>query len=161
MIETDKHVLFWGGPFSNFHEAHFSLDGHEFSTSEQYFMWRKAMTFGDEQIAQEILEAETPKAAKKLGRKVKGYDEVVWAKVREEVMETACYAKFTSNEELKKLLLSYPGKEFVEASPYDKIWGIGLGEMEAAEKDEKEWPGQNLLGKVLGKVRERIKKEGA
>lgn len=75
MKETTKHVLFWGGPLSNFEEVHFSLEGYKFSSSEQYFMWKKAKTFGDEEIAEKILKAKTPKEAKKLGRKVRGYDE--------------------------------------------------------------------------------------
>lgn len=119
------------------------------------------MTFGDEETAALILAAETPKEAKKLGRKVKGYDDGIWAEKRESIMEEGCYRKYTSNPVLKKMLLSYPSKEFVEASPYDKIWGIGLGEEEAAGREEKEWPGQNLLGKVLGRVRDRIKREEA
>ena len=161
MTETETHVLFWGGPFSNFYEAPFQAEGHSFKTSEQYFMWKKAMTFGDEETAALILAAETPKEAKKLGRKVKGYDDGIWAEKRESIMEEGCYRKYTSNPALKKMLLSYPDKEFVEASPYDKIWGIGLGEEEAARREEKEWPGQNLLGKVLGRVRDRIKREEA
>lgn len=159
MKETTKHVLFWGGPLSNFEEVHFSLEEHEFSSSEQYFMWKKAKTFGDEEIAEKILKAKTPKEAKKLGREVRGYDEGTWNKIRTEVMEDACYAKFFSSPSLKKLLLSFPGKTFVEASPYDKIWGIGMREDDPNADNEKKWLGQNLLGQVLGRVRDRIKKE--
>lgn len=160
MKETNKHVLFWGGPFSNFEEVHFSLEGHDFFCVEQYFMWKKAVTFGDKEIAEKILRAETPREAKNLGRKVKGYDDEIWSKVRAEVMETGCYAKF-SQEPFRTLIMSYEGKTFVEASPYDKIWGIGLKEDNPDADDEEKWLGQNLLGQVLGRVREKIKKEEA
>ena len=63
--------------------------------------------------------------------------------------------KFQQNPELKQKLLDTGDKEFVEASPKDKIWGIGLGEKrarETAEHRRTRW-GLNLLGKVLGQVR--------
>ena len=66
-------------------------------------------------------------------------------------------------EALKQKALVYPEfkdivmketREFVEASPYDRIWGIGVEEEEAARKDDpKTWNGLNLLGKCLGELR--------
>jgi len=63
-------------------------------------------------------------------------------------------------EELKKLLLSdkYKGKSFVEGSPVDNIWGIGIHEDDASD-DTSNWKGQNLLGKALDTVRMRILKQ--
>jgi hypothetical protein len=133
----------------------------EFFNSEQYFMWVKAKTFGDETIAMRILlEGKNPKTAKTLGRMIKNYDDKVWNEKRYQVMVDANMYKYSQNEDIKNLLLSdlFKGKGFVEASPIDKIWGIGVGETEALD-DESNWKGTNLLGKALDEVREKLLKE--
>lgn len=52
-----------------------------------------------------------------------------------------------------KRLLETSDKTIVEASPYDKIWGIGLKKEAAVKIPEAQWPGENLLGKALMVVR--------
>ena len=158
MKVTDKHIFFWGEWPSNWFKCHFTVDGNEFFNSEQYFMYVKAITFGDTEVAEEILvKGKNPKVAKALGRKVKNYDDKVWNEKRYQVMVEANMHKFSQNEELKALLLNeeWRDKGFVEASPYDKIWGLGVGEAEASD-DESTWKGQNLLGKALDEVREKL-----
>ena len=162
MRVTDKHVFFWGEWPSNWFKCHFTVnhDGKEleFFNSEQYFMWMKAITFGDEEIAEEILKkGKNPKTAKALGRKVKNYDDKVWNEKRFDVMLDANMLKYAQNAELNHLILdpSFNGKKFVEASPLDGIWGIKCGEEEALD-DESNWNGLNLLGKVLDEVRSRL-----
>ena len=166
MRVTDKYVFFWGGELSNFYPCNITFFGvdncwYKFTTSEQFFMWWKAIMFGDDETAKLILDAETPKEAKKLGRKVKGFNEDTWNLVKENVMKSALYKKFVYNKELRDFLLNpeFDGKTFVEASPYDKVWGVGLGEDDQMIDDEKNWLGQNLLGKCLTWVREAIKIE--
>ena len=155
MKVTEKHVLFWGSVFSNWATARFVVDGNEFRTSEQYFMYMKAKTFKDEEIAQEILKYGTnPKEAKKLGRKVKNYDDAVWNVKRYDIMYDAIKYKFDANPQMKEELMSYHGKSFVEASPYDKVWGIGICEDDAEADDESMWKGTNLLGKALTELRD-------
>ena len=163
MRVTNKHIFFWGEFPSNWHPCHFTVkhDGKEleFFNSEQYFMWMKAITFNDEETAEKILKkGKNPKTAKALGREVKNYDNTVWDSVRYGIMVDANYYKYTQNEELKKLLLNpeLDGKHYVEASPYDRIWGIGCDETTALD-DESNWNGQNLLGKALDEVRDKIK----
>lgn len=159
MRVTDKHVFFWGEWPSNWFKCHFVVEGNEFFNSEQYFMWVKAKTFGDEEIAEEILKkGKNPKAAKALGRKVKNYDDAVWNEKRYQVMVDANLHKYSQNEELKALLLNpeLKGKHFCEASPLDKIWGLGLGENDPLIDDESNWKGLNLLGKALDEVREKL-----
>lgn len=154
---TDKYVLFWGSIFSNFANTPYtSHDGIKFFCSEQEFMYRKAMLFEDEEIAEKILKSRDPKQVKKLGRLVKNFNNEVWDKVRYDVMYTACRSKFTKNKEANKALLSYPGKTFVEASPFDTIWGIGLGEYDYRATNPSLWLGQNLLGKVLTQLRDEL-----
>lgn len=165
MRVTDKHIFFWGEWPSNWFKCHFTVK-HEgkvldFFNSEQYFMWMKAITFGDEETADKILKkGHNPKTAKALGREVKNYDDKKWDEIRYRVMVDANYYKYSQSEELKELLLNpeLEGKHYVESSPYDRIWGIGVGETEALD-DESNWKGQNLLGKTLDEVREMLLNE--
>ena len=157
---TDKYVCFWGSEFSNFHPCTIKAEGEVFSSSEQYFMWQKANYFRDEVIAGAILRAETPRDAKNLGRRVDGFDDDAWAEVRMQAMFNAVYCKFTQNEDLKERLLApeYADKSFVEGSPVDNVWGVGIKFNDPKIADEKNWTGQNLLGQVLDSVREELLK---
>lgn len=164
MRVTDKHVYFWGEFLSNWYPARFTeaREGKtlEFHNSEQYFMYEKAKAFGDEEIAMRILfEGKNPKQAKSLGRKVKGYNDEVWNKMRYKVMLRANLLKYLQNKDIEKLLLNeeFDGKNFCEASPVDQVWGIGCDEATALD-DESNWNGQNLLGKVLDEVRDILKR---
>lgn len=156
MVTTDKYTLFYNGAFSNFFPCEFEIDGIKFCTSEQYFMYKKALTFNDHVIANLILNEPDPLNQKQLGRGVADYNDDVWSKVRYQHMYDGCFAKFTQNAYLKSQLLYTVGTNLVEASPYDTIWGIGLSEIDPLAWDESNWKGLNLLGKVLDEVRETI-----
>ena len=155
----DKHVVFWGSAFSNFYPCSFTEGGKVWKNSEQCFMAKKAEYFKDMEILEEILKAETPEKAKKLGRKVKNFDAEKWSKVCFDKMYDAVYAKFSQNNDLKELLLSsdFEGKGFVEGSPFDAIWGVKMDWRNPDIDNEENWRGQNLLGKVLNKVREDLR----
>jgi ribA/ribD-fused uncharacterized protein len=159
MKEDDKFVFFWQGGdiYSNFYQSNFYLYNKEFSSAEQCFMYSKAIHFQDFQIAKQILKTHEPMNCKNLGRKVKNYNEKEWNILREEKMFQACFAKFAQNEGLKEKLINTSNKILVEASPNDKIWGVGLREDDTEILNPYNWRGQNLLGKVLMKVREIIK----
>ncbi len=160
---TDKYVLFWETCFSNFFPCKIKYEGATFLSSEHLFMYLKAMDFEDEDIAAQIIKAGTPKEAKALGRQVKNFDESYWAEFREESMKIAVYEKFKQNPELQEELLNkkYCGHRFVEASPLDKIWGIGLHYDDVLCDCSDNWQGLNLLGKVLDKVRAALINETA
>lgn len=155
---TDKYVFFWGGILSNWHELENPIKrfGHKFTTSEHLFMYLKAFTFGDQEIMEQIIKSETPKEAKKLGRKVKNFDEAHWENFREYRMRDAVISKLEASKEFKEFLCSpeFLGKTFVEASPYDTVWGIGMSEEESGIDDSNNWKGLNLLGKVLTELRD-------
>lgn len=162
---TDHYVFFWGGPFSNWYPSRFDMeiDGNTitFMNTEQYFMYKKAVLFGDDENAKLILKTgHNPKAAKTLGRRVKNYDEKKWSEARFDIMKEANLEKFRQNKQLLEHMLSdqFKDKHFVEGSPYDIIWGIGCDWKEAKD-DKSNWKGQNLLGKVLDEVREALSKE--
>lgn len=142
--------------FSNLHLCDITEDGTIFKSAEHYYMYHKAKTFHDHYIANKILQCKSPLEAKKLGQQVKGYVDRVWVAKREDVMINALRLKFQQNEELKQKLLATQGKLLAEASPIDKTWGIGLAKDDSRVQNPKEWRGQNLLGKLLMKVRDEL-----
>ena len=161
MTITDKHILFWGDWPSNFAWAPMKtkcLDGqiHEFFSSEQCYMWHKAYCFNDMATLNEI-EALNSYKAKKLGRMVEGFNQDEWNKISYNIMLNACLSKYSQNKILFDKITdpALEGKKFVEASPVDKIWGVGLGEFDPLINDEANWKGENRLGKVLDEVRAR------
>lgn len=46
----------------------------------------------------------------------------------------------------------------MQASPYDRTWGIGFSAEDAPKVKREEW-GLNLLGQILVRVRKRIREE--
>lgn len=120
-------------------------------------MAEKARLFGDEVTRAEILKADGPKAAKQLGRSVKNFDDALWEEKRFEFVVEGNHAKFKQNPELGSFLIGTGDKVLVEASPLDRIWGIGLGANAASATDPRQWRGLNLLGFALMEVRSRLR----
>lgn len=152
----DKYVFFWGGILSNFYPCTFVIDDIKFSSSEQAFMLFKACEFSDEQTALQIMQTNNPAKCKKLGRGVVGFNQDHWRYVGVQYMEEACLAKFSQNTELLEYLRSTGDKILVEASQWDKYWGIGLGADNPLRFREDLWPGENKLGIVLMAVRDKL-----
>ncbi len=157
MKTTDKFVFFYNNtPYSNFHKSKFIVDNIEFCCGEQWIMYQKAILFNDTEIANEILKANNPGKIKSLGRKVSNFDEDIWNKHRETKTFIGLLEKFKQDERLKKLLIDTGNRELVEASPTDRIWGIGLSENDQRIYDKSKWLGRNILGKILMKVRSHL-----
>ena len=162
-----KYQFFWGHKpryvgsidqscLSNWFPSPFEVDSITYPTLEHYMMAEKARLFGDEEIRTEILAAENPGKAKSLGRKVKGFNEETWTSNRFGIVVAGAVAKFTQNRELGEFLLRTGNKVLVEASPQDRIWGIGMNaQHEHANKPQK-WNGLNLLGFALMEARQRM-----
>ena len=160
---TDKYVFFYGSFLSNFARCKFTWEYmghiHEFFCTEQAFMWAKAMFFGDVETAKKILDViGDPMECKKLGRLVQNYDDEKWSAIRYEVMRDVNFARFSQciYHHNKILDPEFNGKTFVEASPIDGIWGIKMGIKDNGVLDERNWKGQNLMGKALTEVREKL-----
>jgi len=151
---TDTHIYFWGSFLSNFYPSLFMYKGTVMQSSEQAFMYEKALCFGDEEIREKLTKESHPYACKKLGRKIKGFSEERWKKHREEAMYKAIKAKFDQDSAFKEKLLKTEDKILVEGSPYDKIWGVGLIYDDPKILDKNNWKGLNLLGKILMKIRD-------
>lgn len=98
------------------------------------------------------------KRIKELGRKVKNYDEDVWSARRKGIVKAGARAKFSQNADLLEKILNIKGV-FVEASPYDKIWGIGLSANDAKKTAPERWPGKNLLGELLTDLQQELKEQ--
>lgn len=131
-------------------------EGNSFLTVEHYMMYHKAMLFGDKSVAQDILSLHTPGEAKAAGRRVTGFDKERWTPHREQIVFEGNFLKFSQHEKLKELLLETGNKPLVEASPEDKLWGIGFSAVDAAQHRD-QW-GQNLCGIAIERVREKLQK---
>ena len=161
MPDTTDAAYFWMpedrpyGALSHWYPARTKdSKGNIFPTVEHYMMYHKALVFGDQAVAQEVLSADSPEEAKKAGRRVHGFDSDTWAAQRESVVFDGNYLKFAQHDNLRKLLLETGNKPLVEASPEDKVWGIGYTAEEAPQHIET-W-GQNLCGKIIERVRARF-----
>jgi hypothetical protein len=143
-------------PFSQWYACKFTVGGNTFTCAEQYMMHGKALLFADTETAAKILAADHPRQHKALGRKVKPFDDATWKRERAAIVRAGNHAKFTQNAELLDQLLATKGTTLVEASPYDKIWGIGLAATDPRAKDPALWRGQNLLGKILTELRDQL-----
>ena len=146
------------GFLSNWYLSDFQLDGITFTSMEQYMMYKKAICFKDENIANQILAEKNVAKIKELGRLVSDYDEHIWNGVRQIIIYEGLLAKFSQNEFLKSRLLDTKNSILAECAVKDRIWGIGLSLTDPKRLIPSEWKGQNLLGYALMMVRGRLKK---
>ncbi|TMF13480.1 MAG: NADAR family protein [Chloroflexi bacterium] len=162
-----KYVLFWGhtappngaiGPhvLSQWWPASFEVERVRYKSAEQFMMASKAALFGDHRVSGLILRAKGPQQAKGLGRQVRGFDEQRWSDHRYSLVITGNLAKFSQNPDLRAYLLGTGDRVLVEASPVDRIWGIGLSRDDPRAGKPSLWRGKNLLGFALMEVRERL-----
>lgn len=165
--EDFKYLFFWGHTpsddghinascLSQWYDASFELDGIEYDTAEHYMMAEKAKLFGDQEIRETILAAPHPGAAKKLGRQVRRFDQELWDEHRFAIVTKGNLAKFSQDKDLKDYLLGTGTRILVEASPRDKIWGIGMDKRDPRASQPHRWQGKNLLGFALMAVREQL-----
>ena len=155
--ETNTHLYFLRGVLSNFEKCYIKYKGHLFATTEQAFMWEKAVFFNDRESANKIIKEENPAKAKKLGREVKNFDDSLWSKVCYDFMYKVNYEKYSQNTRLKNILLNTGDKILVEANPRDFRWSCGLEANDPNIENKKDWPGENLLGEVLMQIRQELK----
>ena len=165
--EPVKYLFFWGHQpskdgrispscFSQWWEAPFQVEGIDYKTAEHWMMAQKAILFNDTEILQSILKAKSPAEAKKLGRKVRNFDEEKWVASRYEAVIDGNYQKFNQHPDLKAFLLATGNRILVETSPYDAIWGIGLIASDERVQQPINWQGTNLLGFALMEVRDKL-----
>lgn len=151
-----KIHYFYGGPFSQWVPCTF-VDEHniKYNCTEQYMMAKKSLLMKDYDMYSKIMEATDPSVMKyAYGRNVKNFNCKLWDKHKSRIVFKGNLFKFTQNNEFIKYIRSYKNYIIAEASPTDRIWGIGLSLTDA--KKGLAWRGQNLLGKVIMNVRDLI-----
>ncbi|WP_231374028.1 NADAR family protein [Aureivirga marina] len=131
------------GEFSNFALFPVKINGKVWKTSEHYF---QAQKFEDKKYQEKIRNVVSPMKAAELGRTRKVKIRRNWDKIKDNIMYEVVFAKFSQHEELKKLLLSTESKKIIEHTENDSYWGDGGNGL-----------GKNKLGKILMKVREKLK----
>merc|ERR1712137_960941 len=160
-----KFCFFWrSGPFTQWYPCKFtgisefdeSGKEREFNSTEQWMMFSKALLFNDLDVADKIMQTSDPAKIKRYGREVRGFSERTWVKQREEIVYAGNKLKFTQDEALLEIFLNTAPKTFVEASPSDKIWGIGMKENDPNAVDPSKWKGLNLLGGILTQLRDDL-----
>ena len=145
------------GFLSNWYPSHFSVDDNKFTSMEQYMMYKKAVIFNDEKIANEILSITDVAEIKRLGRLVSGYNDNIWNGLRQIIIYEGLIEKFIQNDTLREKLLETQDAILAECAVKDCIWGIGLSMTDDNRFEMSKWRGQNLLGFSLMMVREKIK----
>lgn len=161
-----KYLFFWSHKegsrsagracLSQWYPAPFVLDGARYPTAEHWLMAEKARLFGDAHARDRVLAARSPGAAKRIGREVRRFDEAVWGRERFGVAVRGNVAKFGQNPELGRFLVGTRRRVLVEASPRDRVWGIGLAEDDDRATTPSLWRGLNVLGFSLMEARSRL-----
>lgn len=157
-----RYHLFYGhrrepdGVFSQWWPCAFEVDGQPYATAEQFMMAGKARLFGDAEALAAILAEPDPAACKRLGRRVRGFDDAAWAGARFDLVVAGNLAKFGQSSHLGDILRATGDAILVEASPTDRIWGIGLAASDRRAADPATWRGKNLLGFALVAARARL-----
>jgi ribA/ribD-fused uncharacterized protein len=162
-----KFLFFWGhqpsrsadvgqGCLSQWWEGDFTVDGVTYLSAEHWMMAQKARLFGDEKAFSRVVEAPHPRAAKGLGRQVRPFDEDTWVASRFEIVVRGNVAKFGQDPALRDYLLGTGRRILVEASPLDRIWGIGLHADDQRATSPSTWQGLNLLGFALMEARSEL-----
>ncbi len=166
-ILKDKKIdflFFWGNTsnqvdkscLSQWWKSDFQVSIYKYCCMEQYMMAEKARLFDDKLSEEKIMKETDPKKIKELGRNVKNFDEDLWNRHKYSIVLNGNYFKFIQNKELLDYLLSTKNKILVEASPYDRVWGIGLSAENKDAYHPNLWKGENLLGFALMEVRNEL-----
>lgn len=159
MLTSHEYHYFYKSPLSQWHKVDFYVEGIKYFCAEQYMMAKKSLLFDDINSYIKIMESDSPKEIQELGRKIKFFDQKVWDSCKEEIVYNGNYARFKQNKDQYDLLMETGNKILVEATDFDPIWSCGLSINDKRILDCKNWPGKNLLGKILTEVKYDLKKE--
>ena len=167
---SHKYLMFWGhkpepngeigvGCLSQWWPSTFLVEGVQYQSAEHFMMAEKARLFQDEQALADILSATHPAEAKKIGRRVRGFNPLTWADHRFEIVVRGNFEKFRQNEREGVFLRNTGDQVLVEASPRDRIWGIGMSKNHPNATQPSKWRGKNLLGFALMEARAQLRSQ--
>ena len=155
-VNKNTHVVyFWRieSPYSQFHSANFTIKDTDYSCAEQFMMSSKARIFNDSKSLNGIMSTKIPAAMKRFGRGVSNFDQNIWKMCCRQFVQEGNIAKFSQNPYLLEELLSTEDRYLAEASPSDKVWGIGMAENNPQANNPSNWKGSNWLGEALNLVK--------
>ena len=144
------------GVFSQWHHTPFELQSIRFVTAEQWMMHAKAVLFGDEDCAAQILAADHPAMQKRLGTLVRDFDQAQWDLWKLDIVYEGNRAKFEQNPGAARQLASTEEAMLVEANPRDWIWGVGRSIDDPQVTDPSHWRGTNFLGRILTRIKQGL-----
>ena len=162
-----KFLYFWGhrgradavvtkACFSQWWPSPFEVEGKSYASAEHWMMAEKARVFKADEIYAEILDTKSPGKAKALGRKITTFDQRIWDGCKYDIVVRGSYHKFSQNTDLAVFLKNTGERVLVEASPVDKIWGVGLAQDDPLIETPSKWRGENLLGFALMSARDLL-----
>ena len=161
---TKEFIFFWNPEdtpqacLSQWTISNFEDLTQKYNCCEQYMMAQKALFFSDFENEKRILQSNDPSEMKRLGRIVKNFNSEEWNKVKYSIVLNGNYYKFSQNKEMRDFLMATGKSVLVEASPEDKVWGVGLDESNKDIYDLNKWKGENLLGFALMELRDELNK---
>ncbi len=145
------------GYMSNFYHAEFSYAGKRFNSSEQFMMYHKVMTFGQTDLAAQIMATDDPEEMKRIGRtRFAAYDDDLWWCISYAIVKRGIRAKFEQNADILEQLLSTGDQILVECAPMDSKWSIGRAVDDPDCDYPQKWNGINYLGRILMEVRDEL-----
>lgn len=110
-------------------------------------------------IVNQILDASTPKEAKDLCTSLSIKDENTWNAIAPKILYKGNYLKLTQNPNILQKFISLGSRTFAEASPHDKVYGIGMTENHPDATNPSKWKGKNIEGNVLTQLSKELCKQ--
>lgn len=164
--KTSGVLPFWGhhssssridrSCLSQWWPSEFRANDKVYSSAEQYMMAEKARLFKDADAEQSIMSSTDPRMMKKIGRDIRNFNQNIWDMYKYSIVFAGNMFKYKSNCELSHFLVSTSPCILVEASPVDRVWGVGLSMHDYRIDNPVAWKGTNLLGFALMHVRDEL-----
>ena len=127
---SDDIVLFWlpPSPVSQWTPSPFTVDLLiiEYDCAEKFTMASKVCLFGDDLPLSAILATDDPREQEVLDCHVRHFDHDFWQQKCETFSPPGQPGKILPNKKMRLALVLTGQRRIPEASPHDKLWGIGL-----------------------------------